>query len=200
MNNVNFSLEDGDVISIRNYAVRVKLMQDTDVTRPWKECDGMGVIRETTNTCRKRAGERIFGGRYMFDVAATTAEAKRDSWGVSVERTQAMTRRLGRQPTRGEIVAQAVEEQYEYLVAWANDDWQYCGYKLHLQSPDKGGKLVNTGATDSCYGFEYWPSDDTKNQYLYSEIRRSSEYLVELAEKEGAEVRFWNERDVVTTS
>ena len=187
------SIDDGETLHIRGYDVRVRIEYDADGGLPWKNCDGMGVIRETRDQRNKHAGERPFGSCYMFDVRATTIEAKRDCWGVGAEAEAELAKKLGRTPTAAQITAEAVERQYQYLRDWANDMWQYHGYVVTLMDGTE-----ESGHEDSCWGFEYWLFDDEKNAYFYDEIRGAAEALVREAEKEATERRYWESRDVCT--
>ena len=188
----------GTVLDIRGYEVKVEITPDYDADLPWESCDGMGVIREVRRSGDdKLPGERRFGD-YFFDVCATTKEATRDGWGLGPESMVELTLKLGRAPTKKEITAAAVESQFQYLKAWADDEWQYYGYTVTLMQRDDADELVETDKSDSCGGYECWQYDDAKNAYLYDEIRSAAEQLVKDAEMEQVEVQYWNERDVVT--
>lgn len=187
-------ISDGDVLTIRGHKVKVRIEHDANGGLPWKNCDGMGHVRREPNRRNKHAGEQPFGSCWMFDFHKTTEEAKRDGWGIGKDDEAALAQKLGRLPTQAEVVAESVRRQFEYLKAWAADEWQYHGYVVTLL--DSKGK--KTEHVDSCWGFEYWLYDDSKNVYFFDEIHGAAECLVLAAEEEQAEVTYWHERDVVT--
>lgn len=188
------TISDGEVLVIRGYQVQVRIEYDADGEYPWENCVGMGHIRREHNRRNKRAGEQPFGSCWMFDFRKTTEEAKRDGWGIGKDDEAVMAQKLGRPPTRAEVTSESVRRQFEYLKAWATDEWQYYGYVVTLLD----GKGKETEHFDSCWGFEYWLYDDEKNQYFFDEVYGAAEQLVEAAEAEQTEVRYWHERDVVT--
>lgn len=187
---------DGDIIELRGYKVKVEIRHDPDSREPWKECEGYGVLVERGRRYSqrdKRPYERPLGDNYWYDMKATRATAERDSWGWGCD-VVALATKLGREPTRKQIIAEAIERDYQFLLAWINDEWQWHGYIVTLLDVDG----EETEFSDSCWGFEYWLYDDSKNQYFFEMIRGAAEELVEDAEKEARAIREWNERDVMT--
>jgi DNA-directed RNA polymerase specialized sigma subunit len=134
------------------------------------------------------------GEGYYYDVPASIVKAKSEDWGLGEPAMQELTARLGRKPTTKEIIAQAVEQDYEHLQAWCDDKWHWAWYRVTLLDVDG----TDTEFSDSCGGYEYWEYDTAQNQYLFGEIMGAAENLVADAEKEAAAVIEWNERDVVT--
>lgn len=119
----------------------VEVERDEDMGEPWKVHDGHGVISQWT--CRnKLPGERVLvedrGSRRYYDIEATMKRAKRDGWGLDAKDTEDLTKKLGRAPTKGEIIAEAVEQDYQRMKAWCNDDWYWVYVKVTLL--DVGGK------------------------------------------------------------
>ena len=79
--------------------------------------------------------------------------ARRDGWGLDPEAVAVLRGRLGREPTRGEVIAEAVRLDCDRMRAWCNSDWSWCGVVVTLLDLD--GR--DTGMTESLWGLE---SDD----------------------------------------
>lgn len=61
---------------------------------------------------------------------------RRDGWGLHPREIEKLATRLGRNPTKKEITAEAVEHDFEYLRRWCNDDWYWCGYVVKIDGTD----------------------------------------------------------------
>ena len=171
------------------YAV-ARTKHDESMGEPWKEHDGHGIVSDWTNR-EKKPGERVLssgiGNRY-YDFAATMRLAKRDGWGLSPDDVAKLAVRLGRQPTAGDITAEAVERDFERLRGWCNDEWHWLGVIVELRSTEDDHLI----SRDSLWGIEsdgdYWKevaeelADSLHEQYL----------------KEQAERQHWAERDTIT--
>jgi hypothetical protein len=140
-----------------------EIVDDDNNDPPWERSDGHGVVSEWT-TRAKRAGERVLITDYSsyrhyyyssyryYDVVESTkrAKRKRDGWGLGDEAKAKLAKELCREPTKGEIIARAVENDYEFLRGWCNDEWRYVGVVvMDLESGDE----------DSLWGIES-SSDD----------------------------------------
>lgn len=147
----------------RRFSVRVEYDDSGDA--PWDRADGHGPVsdwRRASYTGRpdKRPGEMVLnrdrGSARLYDFAEATRIAKRDGWGIGAEAEAELAQRLGRAPTRREIVREAVMRDYEYLRAWCNDEWWYVG--VIVAELDSEGE--ETGKDDSLWGVEsggdYW--------------------------------------------
>ena len=142
----------------------VQIEADTDHGAPWEENDGHGHVTDW-ETRDKRPGEVVLThDRYtkrFYDVAETMRTARRDAWGLSPDamarflerrefawRNRANRRRLETvgylvgpmpKPTRGEILAEAVRLDFEFLQGWCLDRWHYvgvCVYQAGDENPD----------------------------------------------------------------
>lgn len=124
-----------ETITYSGLTFAVRTEDDTDHGAPWDECDGHGVVSQWT-TRSKYPGELVLcedrGQRRFYDFAASMRIAKRDGWGLSDEHKAEMAAKLGREATRGEIVAESVRLDYEYLRRWCNDQWRYVGVIVTL--------------------------------------------------------------------
>lgn len=137
------------------FTATITIHNDQHHGAPWEENDGHGIVSGWERR-DKRAGERILHSdrhsKRFYDMAATMRLAKRDGWGLGDESKAKLAAKLGKPVeflTHGEIVAQAVEDDFEYLRSWCADEWQWQGYTTEIESPD--GEITDG---DSCWGFE----------------------------------------------
>lgn len=119
---------DGDTFERGGRTFKVEMPYDDTPRCPWEDDCGTGIVSEWTSR-DKGPGERLLHSdrslyRY-YDVAETTKKAKRDGWGLSNDDKAKLAERLGRQPTRKQIIAEAVERDYDRLRRWCNDQWSY---------------------------------------------------------------------------
>jgi hypothetical protein len=137
---------------IKGYQIKITIHADTDHGAPWEENDGHGIVSGWERRA-KRAGELILctdrGASRFYDFAGTMKIAKRDGWGLAESAVAALAAKLGRAPSKGEIFAQAVQKDFDYLRGWANDLWHYQGYTTEIVTPD--GETLDG---DSCWGFD----------------------------------------------
>ena len=124
---------------------------------PWEHSDGHGPVRHDTARS-KRAGERVMGDvdrggcAWLYDVQAAIALAHKDGWGVGDDEIAALTKKHGRNPTKGEIAARAVEKDFEFLSGWCNDDWHYCG--VAVRAIDADGMVYGDEFENALWGIE----------------------------------------------
>lgn len=138
--------------------VEVKTEYDQDIGPPWEEHDGHGPVSEWTSR-DKRPGERLLcsdrSSKRFYNFAEATRIAKRDGWGLHPDAIAKLAAGMGRQPTRKEIAAAAVKNDFEHLRAWANDEWHWIGVIVTLADAD-GAEV----GEDSLWGIEdnsdYW--------------------------------------------
>ena len=136
----------GDEITgeIDGFTITARIVRDDDMGSPWEEHDGHGPVSEWTNR-PKRPGELVLLRDHDFyryyDVAEATKIAKRDGWDAPPYR----------QGTPDEQAYRAVKRDYEYLRAWCNDDWYWCGIVLSVQ---RGGIMLDADAAVAM-GIEY---------------------------------------------
>jgi hypothetical protein len=134
------------------YHAVIGLHDDPFMGCPWDEHDGHGPVSDWT-TRDKGPGERVLcedrGSRRYYDAQAATIQAKRDGWGLSADHRAQLAAGLGREPTPGEVTAEAVRLDYEYLRGWCNDEWRWVGWTATVTTPD-GEELPE----DSCWGYD----------------------------------------------
>lgn len=142
-------LFNGDTFTRGERTFRFHAEWDQCMGAPWKEHDGHGPVSEWT-TRDKRPGERVLhedrGSRRYYDFEEAVRIAKHDGWGLGDEALIALTRRLGRRPTRKEIVAQTVENDFDRLRRWCNDDWSWIAICV---TEVESGKQVWLGGVES---------------------------------------------------
>lgn len=142
------SIYDGDIIEKNGHKYRVNIEADQDMGAPWEEHDGHGIVSGWT-TRDKGAGEWVLcadrGSKRFYDFAGTMKLARKDGWGLNDEAKAGLAARTGKtvaELTEGEITAESVRRDYEYLKGWCNNDWHWCG-------------VIVTDITDD----EYAPND-----------------------------------------
>jgi hypothetical protein len=126
---------------------RVEYEYDQDHGEPWKNDDGRGIVSDWT-TRPKAPGERLLnddhGSKRYFDFAGTLEKAKAEGWGVKDGKRE--------NETANQYAVRAVEAEYEFLRAWCNDEWHYCGVIVTLLDDDH----QETSYTESLWGVESW--------------------------------------------
>lgn len=117
---------------------RVQWCFDTDTAEPWREHDGHGPVMSEMREWKNPGEVIIHKGRHerttFYDFAEATRIAKRDGWGLSNKDEADLAQRLGRAPTRKQIVREAVMRDMNFLRGWCNDEWHWCG--IVVTGPD----------------------------------------------------------------
>jgi len=135
----------------RNYTVKVNY--DDAMGAPWQEEDGHGIVSDWT-TRDKQPGEWVLAedrrSKRFYDSAATMKLAKKDHWGLNDDALAELEQKLGHKPTKGEITAESVRRDFEYLRGWCNDDWHYV---YVMVTDDETGEFDSLGGIES--GDEY---------------------------------------------
>lgn len=158
-------LYDGDTFEHRGHTFRVTFPQDEDAGTPWDNCDGHGPVSDWT-TRDKAPGERVLvsdrHSKRYYDVREATIIARRDGWGckhvtplVDGETTEKTWRERSGHATKGEMIACAVDCDFEYLRRWCADLWSYVSVIVTLL--DEGGE--ETDESESLGGVESEPSE-----------------------------------------
>lgn len=144
---------DGDTFERGGRTFKVELPQDDFGRAPWEDDDGAGIVTEWTRR-DKAPGERLLhedrGSRRFYNWQETTAKAKRDGWGLCDDEKAALALRFGREPTRKQIIAEAVERDFDRMRSWCNDQWCYVGVVVTALD-DEGDE---TDETESLWGIE----------------------------------------------
>lgn len=168
------------------YSFRMELQYDHDMGPPWEEHDGHGDVEGVTSPSgrpEKRGGQRVMyrSGRacWLYDWQGAIAMAKAEGWGLRDEAHAELAARLGREPTKGEVTAAAVEADFQHLRGWLNDGWHWTCLRVVLL--DVNGDEVND---DYLGGFESSMDDD---EFL-AEARAMAENLLHAEGLEGDQI------------
>lgn len=149
-------LYDGEKFERNGRTYRVNFPYDDDGRVPWEDNDGHGIVTDWTKR-DKKPGERVLCSdrsiKRFYDFAETMKKAKRESWGLGPEALAALEARLGRPAKPGDIVAQSVENDFEFLKSWCDDKWQYIGVVVTHIETDSDGEETD-GESDSLWGVE----------------------------------------------
>jgi hypothetical protein len=123
-------LYDNDEFERGGRTFTFKTEGDDSHGAPWEEEDGHGVVSDWTRR-DKAPSERVLhadrSSKRYYDVAATMRIARKDDWGLCDADKAKLAKKLGRTPTHGDIVAEAVDRDYEHMRRWCADLWQYVG-------------------------------------------------------------------------
>lgn len=143
---------DGMTIEKGGRIFRVNIVdEDFNRQEPWKEYDGCGIVRKSKSRHSESLGDKQPGERPMnspdrneyqfyYDWKRTTEKAKSERWGLSEKHINELTVKLGRPPTKGEIIRGAVDRDFEYLAGWVNDEWRYVTVDITDITDDKNAE------------------------------------------------------------
>ena len=133
------------ILNGRTYMVSTEY---DDMGAPWERDDGHGIVADWTSR-DKHAGEWVLvqdhNSKCFYDYAGTILKAKAEGWGLNDDRLTALAAKLGRAPSKGELTAEAVRLDYEYLRGWANDEWNWV--YVTVKAPD--GEYETLGGLES---------------------------------------------------
>ncbi len=147
-------MHNGDTFTHAGLTFRVSIPYDDCAGAPWEDDYGHGPVsdwRHSAYSCypEKAPGERVLAsdhGSYLYyDVAEATRIAKLDGWSLPAANMAKLAARLGREPTRGEIAAAAVELDFDFLRRWCSEQWHYVGVVVTLL--DSEGDETNESAS-----------------------------------------------------
>ena len=134
---------DGDTFERNGRTFIVTMPNDDSGDAPWERSDCHGIVSDwrydggwRSENTTKKPGERELcrdrGQARYYDFAGTIAKAKKEGWGLCEEDRLALQRRLKQKPSQKQIIAQAVENDFEYLRRWCTDQWSYIGVVVSL--------------------------------------------------------------------
>lgn len=127
----------------------MEIVDDNDHEPPWESGDGYGVVIDMVayhqgSHITKRPWERVLdrhrGGYRLYDMRASRAKAIKENWGVA--ESDGLTRK--------QIIAAAVEKDFQFHRGWCNDEWRYVGVVV-AHAADAG---YNDSTTASLWGIE----------------------------------------------
>lgn len=148
------SWRDSETFEHLGRRFRFKLEHDDYGGMPWKRDDGHGPVTDWT-TADKAPGQMLLARdgslfRLYYDFAEATRIAKAEGWGLADQDLAALAEKLGRQPTRKQIVREAVLQDFDRLRRWCQDEWCYVG--VVVQELDEDGRPLPGEA--SLWGIE----------------------------------------------
>jgi hypothetical protein len=124
---------------------------DYDASPPWED-DGHGPVTDWTRRC-KRAGEIILSTRgencRYYDFAGAVKKAREEGWGLTQESLTLLTTRLGREPTRGQVCAEAAEQDFAHLKGWCEDCWEFVSIHVEVFDGEKKTSDLYVGRVGS---------------------------------------------------
>ena len=137
-----------------------EIYTDNDMGAPWDNSDCHGIVSEW-ETRSKRPGEWVLSedrrARRFYDAQETMKKARADSWGLSDPALSKLCESLGRRATRGEILAAAVQADFEFLRSWCNGEWQYVG--VCVRALDDDGEAIGDSFDNVLWGVESFNAD-----------------------------------------
>ena len=123
----------------------MELEPDNDSDPPWENGDGHGIVSEWRAKDSKRPGERILhqdgSSCRFYDWQATMLKARKEGWGVK-KPLPGLTKRA--------ITALAVEQDFERMRRWCNDEWWYVGVVVMLDEYDSTKQRSVWGVESDC--------------------------------------------------
>lgn len=156
-----------DEFEYKGHKFKVEFPQDNNYEAPWERSDYHGPVRRVFRREQKRPGERVLAGEYrdgyhLYDFAEAINLAK-TKWGVVATDGK----------TQGQVAAEAVEQDFEYLRRWCNDQWQYVGVVVTLLDvPD--------------YSDSLWGIESDQNEYLTETAYELADQILAQLEKDHA--------------
>ena len=138
----------------------VHIESDGSSGAPWEGIGLRGFVRSVRDRREKRPGERPLGGDYLYDWQAAMERALREEWGVAGGSLPGETARA--------YAARAVQDDFNHLRAWLNDEWHYVGVVV----TDRHGEEA------SLWGVEY------------SGCAKCDEYIGEVARNLADDLRY----------
>ena len=133
---------------------------DNDMGAPWENSDGHGIVSEW-ETRSKLPGEWVLSedrrARRFYDVQETMKKARTEKWGLSDPALAKLCESLGRQATRGEILAAAVRADFEFLRGWCDGEWHYVG--VCVRALDDDGETIGDAFDNALWGVESFNAD-----------------------------------------
>lgn len=178
-------------------AFRVELYADDYAAPPWEAEDGHGEVIYLERGERPGPGfvhlwdDRH--GTWVYGFGAALLQASRDGWGLSPDALAALTRGLGKKPTRGQIRAEAVRADMRHMAGYLRGDWGYVGVSVSLLDSD--GEPVDVPADVWSVESNGW--EDVARE-LADGILCDRRDTWRKALREARARRYWESRDVQT--
>lgn len=181
------TLYNGDTFEHDGHTFRFKTERDDFGETPWERDEGCGPVSEWT-TRDKAPGEWVLtqdrGSYRYYDAQEAMRRAKADGWGLNPDDLTKLTDRLGRTPTKGEIVAAAVRQEFDRMRRWCRDEWEYVGVIV----------------THGDYERSLWGIESDCYDYLEEVAHELADEIIHEIETEAREAAHWAAKDLATLS
>lgn len=207
-------LNDGDTFDHDGLLFRVGFEFDDSSGLPWEEYDGHGPVIEVRKPHWWREGGKRPGWRpmnrperngyqYFYDWQGAIKQAHAEGWGLALK-VEKLTAKLGRAPTRRELIAESVRFDFDYLCGWMNDAWNYLVVSVDLMEEGEDGEISQIdGYSRCCGGVESF--NDYHQEFAFElaeelarEYRKDRKAEEIRQKRESEEREYWNSRDVMT--
>jgi hypothetical protein len=179
------------------------VLSDDNSDTPLDREDGHGPVRFERTARGKAPGEWPAhtgnGGDYMlYDSRAALEQARREGWGLGPRELDGLRRDLGREPTRREVVAEAVRRDFERLAGFFRGEWWYVGVIVRDEQTGQTSGLwgIESDSTEYLRETAQELADELAHENGWTEPQRAAAWRAAL--HEAREVRAWAARDVVT--
>jgi hypothetical protein len=163
----------------KNHVFEVSIVRDEDMREPWKEHDGHGIISDWTRR-EKKPGERVLcsdrESKRYYDFEETTKLALKDGWGCD---TAVLETRLKRKPTKKEVVAESVEQDFRRMQAWCDDEWYWVGVCVTLLKADSDAP---SGYFKTKHKHSVWGVESDAGEYLTELARENADEILSTLE------------------
>ena len=137
-----------------------EIYTDDDNCAPWENSDCHGISSDW-ETRSKLPGEWVLcedrRARRFYDAQETMKKARAEKWGLSEPALAKLCEALGRQATRGEIIAAAVRADFEFLRGWCTGEWNYVG--VCVRATDDDGGAIGEPFVNALWGIESGATD-----------------------------------------
>ncbi|MNQ25022.1 hypothetical protein D3C85_382340 [compost metagenome] len=184
---------DGDTFERNGRTFRVFIEHDDDHGAPWEDSDGHGPVSDWTSR-DKRPGEWVVssdgrgrarnGSRRFYDAAEANRIAKRDGWGLCDEARAKLAAKLGRVPTAGEVRAEAVRRDFDFLRGWCADEWHYVGVAVaHVPNGTEPDEVKRD------YSYALWGIESDADEYIMETAAELADECARALDDEAATIR-----------
>lgn len=162
--------------------------RDDDGSPPWSRADGHGVVTEWIRPDQAPEGARELcrehGTARYYDWRASLEIARRDKWGLSDQDRRRLEVKYGRELTAEEVTRAAVEQDYQFLRGWCQDDWEYVGVAVTVDGTGLRASLWGIESIAESYIEEV--ARELADQILDEDLEPKIEELQRLAEARNA--------------
>ncbi|QPZ53260.1 hypothetical protein AchV4_0053 [Achromobacter phage vB_AchrS_AchV4] len=178
---------DGDTFEHKGRTFRVFIEYDDDGTPPWERADGHGPVSDWTSR-DKRPGEWVLssdrGSKRFYDAQEAARLARVDGWGLDDNERARLAAKLGREPKPGEVRAEAVRRDFEFLRRWCADQWHYVGVAVvHVPNGTDPDEVKRN------YSYAVWGIESDADEYIVETASECADECAHALDAEAATIR-----------